>query len=359
MKVQRIRVGIHKFRYLLLNDEGEVVESVFEYMMLLESKNLAPNTRKNYCHHIKLYFEYLIIIYVEYYEICDHQSWSGLDILSAFVGHLRHHNHSDNTINIIMTAVLGFYDYLALTNKMRKPEVYMLARSNKQFRGFLEEILQKPEPIPKSILRIRTTKPELKFITRLQYQTLIKACNNIRDMLIISIMFEGGLRIGEALGLYFSDIIIGDNSLIVTPRDDLENEASVKRKGRRELYIPRFVMQLYLNYYENERGNIDNDFVFVNLRGRSKGSPMKTITVEKLFERLSKKVGFYVHPHMCRHGHGTELHNAGWDIPDIAMRFGHESYTSTKKYIHPSVENLRERSKQFFQQRGVDENQIH
>ena len=55
-------------------------------------------------------------------------------------------------------------------------------------------------------------------------------------------------------------------------------------------------------------------------------------TVERLFERLSLKVGYKVHPHMLRHGFATEKLEAGWQMIDIKMYLRHKSITSTQIY---------------------------
>ncbi|WP_024857277.1 site-specific integrase [Ruminococcus albus] len=65
---------------------------------------------------------------------------------------------------------------------------------------------------------------------------------------------------------------------------------------------------------------------------------MKADNVEKLFARLSKKVGYKVHPHMLRHGFATEKLEAGWQMVDIQAYLRHKNLSSTQIYATYSDE---------------------
>ena len=59
MYVQRIRTPEGKKRYILLDDDFQIIEVVKDFLKYLDSRRYAENTLKNYCYHLKLYFEFL------------------------------------------------------------------------------------------------------------------------------------------------------------------------------------------------------------------------------------------------------------------------------------------------------------
>lgn len=367
MKVQRIDIGNNQYRYLLLDNEFNVIEPVKRYLKFLDNTGKAENTLKNYAYHLKTYFEFLNEIGIEFDEIATNGN-NPIDILGNFASwletseilnekivylSLQESKRSNQTINLIMSAVLGFYNYLSGGNEFPKLDLYKKQRMNPQFKSFLYELSSKSNQIRKSIFHRKVTKKEVKAITRDQYNLLLETCNMIRDKAIIAIMFEGGLRLGETLGLFIEDIEPFNNKIKIVPRKNLKNGVSVKNQAEGEVYVPPYVMRFITDYIVEELVDIDTNFLFVNLHGKNKGKPMKPITVQKLFERLSKKVGFVVHPHMCRHGHGTELIESGWNLLEIKEELRHKNIQSTTIYTHLSVEHKKKKIQEFQEKKGI------
>ena len=155
-------------------------------------------------------------------------------------------------------------------------------------------------------------------------------------------MFEGGLRVGEALSIHIEDIEVWDNKINIIARNNLENDARVKNQAEGYILLPDYVIDYLQDYILEDLDLYDTNFLFVNLNGKNKGKAIKYQTVEKLFRRLSKKVGFKVTPHMLRHGRGTELYEMSWNVTDIQKDLRHRSIISTNRYIHISDKRKRE-----------------
>lgn len=66
MKVQKNAIGNNQYRYLLLDNEFNVIEPVKRYLKFLDNKDMAESTLKNYAYHLKAYFEYLNEIGLSY-----------------------------------------------------------------------------------------------------------------------------------------------------------------------------------------------------------------------------------------------------------------------------------------------------
>lgn len=369
MKVQRILTGLNQYNYLLLDDNYQVVEPVHEYFKVLTGQ-ASPNSLKLYCFHLKYYFEFLREINTAYNEIGSPKK-SAVEILTKFKGFLRRKPIDDTdtgqlekkvrswvTVNSIITTVVGFYDFLAFTGEMKEPDVYKYHRSIPRYRRFLSEIQNNHGSTRKNVLLVKTPKLKPEYITRKEYEIVKDKCKFIRDKLILALMFEGGLRLGEVLGCQLEDFEVWNNKILIISRENLENGARVKCQADGEMFLPPYVMQLYISYLKEERGLYESTFVFVNLHGADIGKPMKHSTVQKKFRQLSKETGIRVHPHMCRHGFATECYKDGMDWRQLqkAMRHRHIE-TTIDIYTHFESEMLQEELQAHHLKRGVsDEN---
>lgn len=369
MYVQKIRTKDNKIRYILLDNNDEIVVCVRDYLKYLDSKRLALNTLKNYAYHLKLYFEYLDEIGKSYDRIIDDNQ--ELNILAGFVSYLnkldekviytqyseRPERRTASTVNTILSAVLSFYEYLFRTGVIdRELNVYREGIFS-SYKGFLYEMGTGKKNYISSVLKLKEKDRIIKTVSREEVNLMINHCRYIRDKFLVSLLFESGLRLGEALGLRKSDFIIWDNKVKVVARSNEENGASVKNKAEGEIIIPASVVQLYCEYLNTEFIENDGDYIFVNLKGANKGKPMKSITVEKLFYRLSKECNIKVTPHILRHSHATELIEVGnWDPIYVKDRLRHRQIQTTlNTYVHLSDNYKKKKFKEFHDKLGDDD----
>ena len=166
---------------------------------------------------------------------------------------------------------------------------------------------------------------------------------------MIALIFESGIRLGEALGLRKSDIVIWDNKIKIVARENKENGASVKNKAEGEIIIPSYICDLYIKYMQEEYIDNKEGYIFINLKGPNKGYAMKAITVQKLFNRLSNITGIKVNPHMLRHSHATELIEiGGWDCINVKDRLRHRQIQTTiNTYVHLSDKYKKKKYKEY------------
>jgi integrase/recombinase XerD len=361
MKVQKISVDNKPYPlYILLDDEFRVVDIVMKYIKFLDSTGKSPNTIKTYCYHLKLYFEYIKQIKKEPEEI-------GFEDISNFVGWLRNPTgkinvynlvpqeaiRTETTVNLIINAVTSFYGYLERLGAFEDSSFfYKETKFPKHYKSFLHHAT-KCQTQKKNIFKLKVKKKLIKVLSREQIKDLLNACNNIRDKLILMIMYEGGLRVGEVLGLRHEDIVSWDNQIKIVHRQYNVNESYAKSMIDREVDVSKEVMKLYTDYIINEYDDeVGSDYVFINFRGMNYGEPLKYHSVLDLFIRLKKKTGIEVTPHVLRHSHATELIRNGWDAAYIQKRLGHVNVQTTiNTYIHLSNDDMKEKYKEYLQRK--------
>lgn len=360
MYVQRIRTPEGKKRYILLDDDFQIIEVVKDFLKYLDSRRYAENTLKNYCYHLKLYFEFLKEYKYNYKDLVEENL--EIKVFSEFVDWLnkvdskiiytqyseRKNRRDEATINAILSAVTTFYDYLYRNGEVREINIFKDGNIN-AFKGFLYEMGIKRNHYKSNIFKLKEKDKQLQVISREQVNTLIGACKYIRDKFMIALIFESGIRLGEALGLRKSDIVIWDNKIKIVARENKENGASVKNKAEGEIIIPSYICDLYIKYMQEEYIDNKEGYIFINLKGPNKGYAMKAITVQKLFNRLSNITGIKVNPHMLRHSHATELIEiGGWDCINVKDRLRHRQIQTTiNTYVHLSDKYKKKKYKEY------------
>jgi integrase len=138
-----------------------------------------------------------------------------LDLLGGFVGWLRKPSQSvkissigavnsirsERTVNTVITCIIGFYNYLMCLEEyekdLSKTLKTQISGRFRTFKPFLHHI-SRGKPIEKNIIKIKEPKRAVKTLSKGQIQAIHDACRNVRDILLIRVMYEGGLRVGEA-----------------------------------------------------------------------------------------------------------------------------------------------------------------
>jgi len=147
-----------------------------------------------------------------------------------------------------------------------------------------------------------------------------------RDRLLFRLVYETGLRIGEALATHVDD-------LDLTPDDE---RLSVLGKGgrRRTLLLddPRLVAEL--RGYLKQTGYRHGPLFRAQKNGR--GGPLRYQSVQQRWAGYCAAAGITVTLHQLRHAHATELVNDGVSLATIRKRLGHKNLQTTARYAFQS-----------------------
>lgn len=354
MEVVKVKTEDNKERYYVADDNGLPVEPILRFIRFKDNTNYARNTLRMYCQHLKLYFEYLEQRRLDFQKIT-------IDDLSLFVNWLQNpykslkvipatpvdSARSPRTINGIVNTVLMFYDYIlrheeysnAVSNRLKK----FVSTSSRNFKGFLYGIAYDKKKVTSNILKLKVSKNKPKTLTKSEIEVLVKACNNLRDKFLLSLLYETGMRIGEVLSLWIEDIDISDMIIDLQDRGQLENNTEIKTvSSPRRIDISQNLADMFMEYIaEYHTEEVETNHVFIKISGDNKNKAMDYVDVDNLFRRLKKKTGLYVTPHMFRHSSLTVLRMAGWKPELLRIRAGHKNiYTTMNTYIHPSDEDI-------------------
>jgi integrase len=165
-------------------------------------------------------------------------------------------------------------------------------------------------------------------------EALLGACTHVRDQLLVCLLRDTGMRIGQVLGLRHADMVSWDNLIRIVPRNNA-NQARIKSTDERVVDVFPSLMALYTRYLLEEYCELDSDYVFVTLWEGRIGAPMVYATVVAFFQRLQRRTGIYARPHMLRHTHATDLIRTGkWDLAYVAERLGQANIGTTGVYLH-------------------------
>ena len=239
---------------------------------------------------------------------------------------------SEKTVNRAITAVTNFYDY-HIANKtvdFKRFERFYMPNgiSRARSKGLLTGIA-KSKPVRQKLVKLKEKKKFPGCLKDEEVETLVDACNNLRDKLMILMLNGTGLRKGELLGLMHDDIGDHDQYYVrVVQRDNHLNGARAKGQDRTVPVIPE-LLKMYNDYCCYEYPDTDSGYVFVNIWGGKIGQPMNLYVLNTMFRRLSKKTGIYVSPHLFRHTYATRLLRAGYVPERVKYLLGHRSIQTT------------------------------
>lgn len=323
MRVTTLLTKEGKTRYMLVDDNNEPVKPVLQYVKFKDNSGSSRNTLRSISFHLKLFFEYLEQINRDYRDI-------GIDEMAEFMRWLQN-PHQDvkvssifpnqpirkaKTVNIIINTVLGFYNYLMrhqdysiqLTERLKK----QVSGSRKGFKNFLYHI-NKNKTFSSHILKLKVPKQQPKTLSKDQIALIMNACENIRDLFLIQLLWESSMRIGEALTLWLEDFEIDARKIHIRDRGELSNLAEIKTVcSPRSIDVSEDLINMYFDYIAQFHTNeVDTNHVFIKLAGKNKGNPLEYTDVVALVQRLRKKAGIYFTPSICTRFKSTFLMSDG------------------------------------------------
>lgn len=257
---------------------------------LLRLRNYSPKTCKAYLLYIKDY-----IIFSRKNKIKNKQK-----AIEEFLLDKYKRKQSPQTINLALNAVKFLYT----------------------------EILNSPQKIDLKFAKRNKKLPIV--LSRNEIKKIIKATDNPKYKLMISLGYGCGLRVSEVINLRVADLDI--DQLVVHIK-------GAKGKKDRISVLPEKLQNDLRNIIA---GKSANDFVFTSNRG----GKLTTTSLQKMFRKslarvkISKPATF----HSLRHSFATHLLENGTDMRYVQELLGHSNIRTTQIYTqvtNPKLKNIK------------------
>ena len=252
--------------------------------------------------------------------------------IEEFLHWMRYHTidgkvykNSQSTLEHYLSAISGLYSYYIKRQHLAFNPVDAIDREKKK---------------KKKIIRLENDEKE-RFLNTAEYgtglsprQQVFHKKNKIRDVAILSLFLDTGMRISELVGINISDINFEKHAV------------SIIRKGGNQQYI-YFSDQIESNLkeYIDDRHSYfpkDNDALFLSKTG-------ERITVRSV-QRLVKKYAASalpdkmdtITPHKLRSTFATDMLRETNDIKLVSEQLGHANLNTTTIYAEHDEERRRE-----------------
>jgi integrase/recombinase XerD len=253
------------------------------------------------------------------------------------------HHCGASTVNRKLSALSAFYQHAA-RNGVDLGELLITwqpaGRRGSGWKPFLHHI-SKGQPQARQTIALKAPARLPRVLTVAEAQAILDACERLRDRFLFALLYDTGMRIGEALGLRHEDLAAAEREANVVPRDN-DNRARSKSRQSRSIPVSADLIRLYADYLHGEYGDLDSDYVFVNLWGRPHGHPLTYPAVYDLVRRLRRRTGIDFDPHWYRHTAATRMLRDGVPIDVVSKILGHADLTTTTSvYGHLTVEDAR------------------
>lgn len=355
-RVQRINSNEGDISWVVVDSSGEIVEPISHYLSHLRNLERSPNTIKSYSYSL-----------AEFWCFLDSSQlyWKSIKFehLANFMGFLmepRLNSHeefsirSERTVNHAISAVSGFIDFQSRLGNIDNVDCYRKQTLlGKKYKPFLHHITKR-KPTKLKVLKIKEPKDIPQTLTDSQIASILDACQHLRDKFLVSLLFETGMRIGQALGLKHCDIETWNNKIFVVPRKDNKNGVRAKTLETYPIHVSTSLMEMYSLYLVEEYPeSATTDHVFVNIWKNPSGCPMTYSGSRTLLDTLKRRTGIDFRWHMFRHSHATDLIRHKWNPAFVQKRLGHQSIQTTSDiYSHLDDGDMREAFDEYWESRN-------
>ena len=261
------------------------------------------------------------------------------DYLNQFSRELQQRNYSTRTLEIYITCVKSFLQWLNDDASLISSEkvldfVLYLQKQNKAPKTinlykwaimfFCNQILKTPIAITIKLSKEPKKLPVI--LSRFEIQRMLDSISNVKHKTLLALAYGAGLRVSEVVSLCVGDLNIAQKTIHIK---------SAKWQKDRITILPHKIIPEILELIE---GKNYNDWLFHS----EQGGRLHARTAQHIFQSalqkswLTKKASF----HSLRHSFATHLLEGGTDIRYIQSLLGHSSLKTTQIYTQVTTNHL-------------------
>lgn len=217
-------------------------------------------------------------------------------------------------------------------------------------RSFLKYLAKRDIPALASdkIELANVKRPQVTFLEPDEVERLLNAVDTstpvgLRDRAILELLFSGGLRVSELVGLNRDHINLERREFSIRGKGQKDRLIFISPtaadwldqyiKSRPDNFKPLFI------HYSGSQDELD-DGAYTRLTARS---------VQRMVQRYARLAGITkrVTPHTLRHSFATDLLHNGADLRSVQSLLGHANVSTTQIYTHLTDPQLRKVHEQF------------
>ncbi|GAB4313961.1 MAG: tyrosine-type recombinase/integrase [Methanobacteriaceae archaeon] len=280
-----------------------IPEMIEDYLVELEIRNYSRNTIKTYKSIVTNFYKFLVN---------EKDLYDDKRVLRSFKRYIqylkREKQVSQNYIYLVTVVVKKFFEFggLRILDDVQTPK--------------------RTKSLPKSL-----NETEVKHLINAmdldECSTPSKNLLNIRNKVILALLYSAGLRVSELVSLHSDDVDLGERTI------------RIRGKGEKDRIVlfdenTKLLMEEYL-----EKRTDDSDALFVNRFGNHLTPRYVQMMIKKYAESagIKKKVT----PHILRHSFATHLLKNGVDIRAIQQLLGHSNLSTTQIYTSVDMQTLK------------------
>ena len=285
--------------------------TVNEYLSYLESvKGCSARTVEAYRNDLLRYANY-----------CDNHGIAPERAVSyevqSFIAELSAQRMAASSVNRCLSSVRGFYRWMIRFNK--REDNPCSALKNVKAPVKLPSVLWENEMADFAAL------PETAGILW-----------PVRDKALILTMYSAGLRVSEVVSLSMEKISGSLDEARITGKGGKMRYVFFSEEAKTAIaeYLPQRKARLEMTGINEKNGAL-----FIS----RKGMPISVPGVRWIISRYAQYSGLgkNIHPHSLRHSFATHLVNSGCDVRVVQEMLGHSSLSTTQRYTHVNIENLK------------------
>ncbi len=261
--------------------------------------------------------------------------------IDRFVSYLEEQGLDTDTSSITKEQIKKYILYLKTARKWAKTQhiesngqltsksVQTYVRALKAWAAWMEDEGYLNKIVSSEIKLPRATAPAIEILKEEEIYTVLKyldckKINHLRDLVIISVMVECGLRLEEVTKLKLANVRLNQNTLKVLGKGNKERFISFGINMQKMIFK-------YINQERPEPASAKVESLFL----KKDGTAITQATIKQLFRRLRGKTGITkIYPHLLRHTYCTMYLAAGGDIFSLIISTGHESFSVLNNYVH-------------------------
>jgi integrase/recombinase XerD len=241
--------------------------------------------------------------------------------VSGFLEHLRTHDIDSRSAARKLSCLRGFYKWLLLDRRIHHDPTVNID-SPKSWK-VLPKSLAEPE-VNEMLERaaLAASHPQAR-------------ATALRDRAILELLYAGGLRVSEIVGLSTSDLSLDAGRVQVRGKGDKERIVPIGATAIEaiEKYLAEGRPHLARIHTRRNTKPGDSARLFLSLRGM----PLTRQWVWHLVKAADSNAS----PHMLRHSCATHMVEHGADLRSVQMMLGHADISTTQVYTHLALGRLK------------------